>query len=259
MDSPGDINIELFSSNEAPEASAAGDELCRLTLPVGQTLGSEIYHLQVKNSGTAAGELRADLSKSNNKVFCEIRGDLSPGSLAFALWIVYAFYGIGKMRVPIHSSAVVCNNFALLFLGESGIGKSTQASLWLRHIAATKALNDDSPVLSIGADGKTYVYGSPWSGKGRVYLNESYPVAAFVRLEQGSDNHIVRVHKLEAFRALFPSFPPQFMQFDHFEECACNIISVLIGSIPVYKLRCLPCVDAAILTHSAVFNNKEGV
>ncbi|MDZ4058778.1 MAG: hypothetical protein U1D64_01915, partial [Bacteroidales bacterium] len=107
------------------------------------------YFMRLKNNGLAEGEIRAQLSAQENKVICDVVGDISPGTLAFALWLIYAFYGMGKMKVPTHSSAVVYNKSAILFLGESGTGKSTQASLWLRRIAGTKALNDDSPVVSI--------------------------------------------------------------------------------------------------------------
>lgn len=247
-----DIFVEFRTGSELP-----GGEPCTGANDSPLTfLEDDTYIIRLNNNGLAEGEIRAKLSSQESHVICEVVGDISPGTLAFALWLIYAFYGMSKLRVPIHSSAVVCNNSAILFLGESGTGKSTQASLWLRHIAATKALNDDSPVVSINADGEVFAHGSPWSGKGRVYLNESYPVAAFVRLEQSSKNHIQRLHKLDAFVALFPSFPPQLTHFEHFEEIACNLISTLIGSVPVYKLSCRPFADSAILTHSTIFNNK---
>lgn len=247
-----DINIEFRTTGQLPGGGpgTAPDDSPLTCLEDGT------YFMRLKNNGLAEGEIRAKLSAQENKVICDVVGDISPGTLAFALWIIYAFYGLSKMRVPVHSSAVVCNKAAILFLGESGTGKSTQASLWLRHIAQTKALNDDSPIVCIDADGKVYAHGSPWSGKGRVYINESYPVAAFVRLEQSSRNHIERLNKLEAFAALFPSFPPQLTGFDHFEEIACNAISAIIGSVPVYKLSCRPFADSAILTHSTIFNSN---
>lgn len=247
-----DIFVEFRTGSELP-----GGEPCTGTNDSPLTcLKDDTYNFLLNNNGLAEGEIRAKLSLEESNVICEVVGDISPGTLAFALWIIYAFYGMSKLRVPIHSSVVVCNNSAILFLGESGTGKSTQSSLWLRHIAATKALNDDSPIVSINADGEVFAHGSPWSGKGRIYLNESYPVAAFVRLEQSSMNNIQRLHKLEAFAALFPSFPPQLTQFDHFEEIACNLISAFISSVPVYKLSCRPFADSAILTHSTIFNNR---
>ncbi len=53
---------------------------------------------------------------------------------------------------------------AVMFLGESGTGKSTHSRMWLENIEGSTLLNDDAPAVRISADGTT-AYGTPWSGK----------------------------------------------------------------------------------------------
>jgi len=199
------------------------------------------------------GLIKVIFKKEERGAECEYSGKCNYRNLIFAFWMIFAFYGLQSSVAPLHSSAIVCKNKSVLFLGESGTGKSTQASLWLRNIPGTHHLNDDSPVLIISGTDKIYAAGSPWSGKGRIYLNETYPVAAVVRIEQSRENNIEKMGKLEAFAALYPSFPPQFINDERFEGAICSIISSAILSTPVYRLKCKPEKEAALLSYSEIF------
>ena len=192
---------------------------------------------------------------------CGSSSELNPDNLKFALWIAFGFVAIPKQTVALHASVIIYNNRAILFLGESGTGKSTHTKLWLEHIPGSRLLNDDSPVVRIEFDGTNqlmpFVYGSPWSGKGRCYLNERYPIASFVRLQQHTANTITKLSKLEAFGALYPSFPPAFLKDDYFEEQICGIISKILMTAQVYRLHCLPDSTAAELVKITVFKCDE--
>jgi len=195
---------------------------------------------------------------SNSMTFTfDARKPLHPGHLKFSLWMAMAFAGIPKQTAALHASVIVYNDQAILFLGESGTGKSTHTALWLKHIPGCSLLNDDSPVIRIELNEKMeqtpFVYGSPWSGKGRCYLNQRHPVAAIVRLEQHKTNHLTRLNKLGAFGALLPSFPPAFLHDDYFEGHICNIISTVVKTTPVYTLQCLPDKSAAELVKTTIF------
>lgn len=177
--------------------------------------------------------------------------------LKFSLWIALGFTGIPKKLAAVHSSVIVINNRAIMFLGESGCGKSTHTKLWLKHIPGSNILNDDSPIISIEND-IPYVYGSPWSGKGRCYVNERYPIEAFVRLKQHPGNKIEQLNKLESFGALYPSFPPAFLKDEYFEEHICTIISTIITTTPIYMLHCLPNQEAAEMVWKTLSGAKLG-
>jgi hypothetical protein len=201
--------------------------------------------------------LDMELGSSLIKCTCGPANALNPDNLKFALWIAFGFVAIPKQTVALHSSVIIYNNRAILFLGESGTGKSTHTKLWLQHLPGSRLLNDDSPVVRIEFDGTNqpvpFVYGSPWSGKGQCHINECYPVAAFVRLKQHPANNITKLSKLESFGALYPSFPPAFLKDDYFEEQICGIISNIIMTTPVYRLQCLPDSQAAELVKITVF------
>ena len=175
----------------------------------------------------------------------------TPDSLRFVLWTAYAMMGVRLGTVPVHSSVVVCNNSAVMCLGESGTGKSTHTRLWLENIGNTHLLNDDSPIVSI-VDDEVRVYGSPWSGKTDCFLQENYPIAGLLRLEQRKENTIRRLSVVESFAALQPSCPPSLAKEEHCMDLLVSFISHVIERVPVYRMGCLPNTDAAQMSHKTL-------
>lgn len=172
-------------------------------------------------------------------------------ALRFALWTAYAMMGVRLGAVPVHSSVVVCEGKAVMCLGESGTGKSTHTRLWLENIAGTHLLNDDSPIVSLVGD-EVRVFGSPWSGKSDCYLQESYPIAGLLRLEQRKENSIRRLGVVESFTALQPSCPPSLAKDEHCMDLLVEYISKVIERVPAYRMGCLPDADAARLSHKTI-------
>lgn len=147
-------------------------------------------------------------------------GHYSPRLLRFALWMGYGLMTVRKDTVALHGSCIVYKGKAVLFLGESGTGKSTHTRLWRENIAGSKLLNDDSPIVRY-EEGGVWVYGSPWSGKTPCYKAERYPLAGCVRLSQAPYNKIRRLNTLQAYAALHPSAPPAFA---YEEELYCGVV-----------------------------------
>ena len=135
----------------------------------------------------------------------ECRGCKEIGSLMrFGLWMLYGIAVAPHHAIAIHSSTVCRPEGAVLFLGESGTGKSTHTRLWLEHIPDTALLNDDSPIIRMKA-GVPTVYGSPWSGKTPCYKQEFHPIRGLVRLSQAPRNRMQRLPVIRAIGALLPS------------------------------------------------------
>lgn len=180
--------------------------------------------------------------------------------LRFGLWMCLSIFILPFFRVAIHASVIAYDGKAVLFLGESGTGKSTHTALWRKHIRGAILLNDDSPILWAGQDERgspfAFAYGAPWSGKTPCYKKEMLPVAAIVRLKQAPANNMRRLSKLEAFSALYPSAPPAFAQETQLTDGVCKIISNTIQSVPFYQLECLPDADAAQLACKTIFNTQ---
>jgi hypothetical protein len=179
-----------------------------------------------------------------------------PTAMRFMLWIGWGLAMLPMGGVAVHSSVIVHGRRAVMFLGESGTGKSTHTRLWLKYIAGSALLNDDSPIVR-SLDGVPTVFGSPWSGKTHCYHNRRFPIAAVVRLSQAPHNKISRLGRLQALGALLPSCPPQFARDEQLMDGLVAVISSVIGAVPVYHLECLPDQGAAQLVFDTVFGDEK--
>lgn len=177
------------------------------------------------------------------------------GSLNFSVDIVlktmFAFATACKNTLMMHASVTVCGGKGYLFLGVSGTGKSTHSQLWINNIGGCELLNDDHPALKVEDDGEVRVYGTPWSGKTPCYRNLDVPVGAIVDLHQAKKNEIRRLSLPEAYAAIFVSFAGlRFIKEQADGLHATN--AKIVGSVPCYRLDCLPDADAAWLCHNTV-------
>lgn len=179
-----------------------------------------------------------------------MRSDSLSPVLDNMLMIAFTFATAGRDALLIHSSVVVVDNKAYMFLGKSGTGKSTHAGLWLKYIDGAMHLNDDNPVLKY-SDGKAYACGSAWSGKGRIFKNEAYEVGGIVRLAQAPYNKIERRTGAKAFALVYTScskLPWSEVCMEHI----CSTLGKITAVTPVYYLECLPDRDAALLSFNTM-------
>lgn len=202
-----------------------------MTLPEGETFG---------------------LWKENESNLIKFRGILTPRLLRFALWIAYGLATLPHHTIAIHTSVIQYKGRTVLFLGESGTGKSTHTRLWRENIAEAVLLNDDSPILRI-IDGQAWMFGSPWSGKTPCYKTESYPLAACVRLSQALHNQIRRLSIPQGYAAIHPSCPPDFAYDDTLYDHISETLSHVLEQVPMFHLECLPDAEAAFLSCKTVF------
>ena len=179
----------------------------------------------------------------------------NPALFRFGVWILFNIAALPRGAVAFHSSVIRYRGRGVLFLGESGTGKSTHTRLWREHIPGAELLNDDSPIIR-ATDSEAFVHGSPWSGKTPCYRNERCPIAAVVRLSQAPHNRIRRLRPIESIGALLPSAPPAFARDERLSDDTCNLLSRVIAQVPVYHLECLPDAAAAQLACDTVFNGK---
>lgn len=152
----------------------------------------------------------------------------------------------------LHSSLVVHNGKAILFSGPSGIGKSTQADLWEKHMGS-KVVNGDRCVV-IQKENGFYGAGSPWAGTSGIYHNDQAPIAAIILLKQASHNRIWRLGA-EAFPALFSqttvnSWDSKFM------SVITDLYQELFLRVPIYALECRPDEEAVQLVQKTIFDCK---
>ena len=167
-----------------------------------------------------------------------------------AMMVLYALATANKGTALFHSAVVGRGGYGYMFLGKSGTGKSTHASLWRRYLDGTELLNDDNPVVRVFPD-EVRVYGSPWSGKTPCYRNKSLPLGGIVQLSQAPYNKIRQLRSIEAYAVLVPSISGKRWDktvADGLHETE----NALAGRVHVWHLECLPDEAAAVLSSSTI-------
>lgn len=154
-----------------------------------------------------------------------------------------------KETLFVHSSTVdYCGN-GIVFVGPSGIGKTTQAELWQKY-AGAQIINGDKIFVKNTADG-FYAFASPWKGSSPYCLNRNVPLKAIVVLRQSETNSIRTLGGQELFEYLVPHI---FLPFWD-EECmnyALATLDTLLSQTSVYLLECRPDKEAVDITKEAV-------
>lgn len=137
----------------------------------------------------------------------------------------------------LHAAFVRCMGKGILFAGPSGIGKSTQAGLWQRYMAA-EILNGDRAALRC-EKGIWKAWGLPFAGTSRIFRNESAPISAVVVLRQAKENRLRALSPREAFSYVFPELSLQRWDAPSVDK-ALKLLLELSAAVPVYLLECLP-------------------
>ena len=177
---------------------------------------------------------------------CALKGDWTMRSFGLnnALMLVFAFAGSFHQTMLIHASCVMLGDQAYPFIAQSGTGKSTHTSLWLKHIEGAELLNDDNPIIRILDNGQPYIYGSPWSGKTPCYRNRRAHLGAVTRIDRAPQNSMERHSPVQAFASLLPACSS--MKWDSIiYNNLCDAITRIIETTPIYTLHCRPDEEAA--------------
>lgn len=137
----------------------------------------------------------------------------------------------------LHSSYIKYNDKAILFSGPSGIGKSTQAELWVKYKNA-EIINGDRTAIRKD-NGIWNAYGLPYAGSSKIYKNITTPIKAIVVLRQSETNILKKLDKLEAFKLIYGETTVNVWN-ESFINTVVDIICSLVEDIPVYMLSCVP-------------------
>ena len=167
-----------------------------------------------------------------------------------ALMLIFAFAGCQKDTLLIHASLVRQNGYGYAFIAKSGTGKSTQVSLWLRHIPGCDLMNDDNPIVRV-IDGEVFIYGGPWSGKTPCYRNVKAKLGAVTRIDRATENSIEKMSPIEAFASFLPSCSSMKWDNDIFNKI-CDTVTKVVETTSIYTLHCLPNKEAAVLCNKTI-------
>lgn len=152
----------------------------------------------------------------------------------------------------LHSSFINYKGRAILFSGNSGVGKSTQANLWEMYKNADQ-INGDRAFIRKKND-TWYAYGSPFAGSSKIYKNECYPIKAIVMLVQAKVNKITRLTKSQALKSVIKQVTINTWNGDFYNRVI-DLVDNLTDDIPIYLLECLPNEEAVDLLDEYIKEN----
>jgi hypothetical protein len=120
------------------------------------------------------------------------------------LMVNYLAQGRG---VIIHGCGIKKDDRGLLFVGESGAGKTTMARIWSRESDA-EVLSDDRTLVR-KKDDHFVMYGTPWHGEGKFGSPGSVKLDQIFFIKHAKENSILRSNNAQSVTQLLQcSFPP---------------------------------------------------
>lgn len=150
-----------------------------------------------------------------------------------------------------HGSLIEYNGRGIMFTGNSGIGKTTQAMLWAEHNDAA-IINGDKVFLSF--DGQTVkAHGSPWKGSSPYCLNKSVELSAIVILGRSSKTKVERLNSSQAADNIIPHI---FLPYwdESCLACALETTDNIIGSpLPIFRMKCRPDRESVEMLTESIF------
>lgn len=222
----------------------------------------EGYRVEVRPApGCKVQVVHADAGFSRIQAVVDWNDPYAGRAFSALLRIVFSQAVILQGGVSVHASAVVKDEKVWLFMGKSGTGKSTHASLWLQCFPQSELLNDDNPILRIEGE-EVKAYGSPWSGKTACYKNKGYRVGGIVRLRQAAANRFIRKEEVEAFVGMLPGCSA-IREDERLYGCLCDTLVWIAEHVVVGVMECRPdreaariCADALEQVEREKYNNE---
>lgn len=164
---------------------------------------------------------------------------------------IFYTHAVQRRMIQIHSSMIDYQGKGLLFLGPSGIGKTTMAELWNKYCNAL-IINGDMNFVQ-ETEECFLGWGTPWHGSSPYCENANVPVCALIVLKQAQENSIRRLEGFEKVQLvsnniIYPTWLENGM------ELCLETLDQLLSSLPVYELSCRPDEDAVRLTEKTIFN-----
>ena len=139
--------------------------------------------------------------------------------------------------VILHCSYIEYEGKAILFTAPSGTGKSTQAELW-KNLRGAEIVNGDRAALRL-VEGKILAEGIPFAGSSNYCKNCSLEVEAIIYLGQATETSIERLKGYQAFSKIWEGVSVDTKDRSDVEKVS-ELISKVVGDIPVFYLRCTP-------------------
>ena len=166
------------------------------------------------------------------------------------IWINYDFlecralekHLLNKNSFILHSSSILVNGKVILFSAPSGVGKSTQATLW-NNYRNVEILNGDRNIISISQEGSIKVFGFPFCGSSNVNKNFDYPLKAIVILSQNKVDCIEDLTEIQKFIKIYSELTINVWNKEYINKII-ELTKILLNSVKICHLKCTASVTA---------------
>lgn len=173
-----------------------------------------------------------------------------------SIFLAYLFstHALKQQMLKFHCSVIAYQGQGILFLGPSGIGKTTQAELWSQYQEAT-IINGDVGFVQC-KEKEVVVWGTPWHGSSPYCENMCVPVVGIIVLKQGKKNKLRRISAFEMAsevgkNVLYPTW------VENGTEIVLNILDQILQKVPVYELTNKADEDSVLMVKQVVFDEKN--
>ena len=154
---------------------------------------------------------------------------LNPVALAYFFYI----HALRRQIIQIHAATIQYQGRGILFLGPSGVGKTTQAERWAQFRGAS-IINGDVGFVQRTPEG-FLAWGTPWHGSSPYCLNTSVPLKALVVLKQAPYNSLRELTGFEKLKEISNNvFYPTWLEDGM--ELGVETLNHLLTELPVYRL-----------------------
>lgn len=144
--------------------------------------------------------------------------------------------------VIIHGCGIKQDDRGLLFVGESGAGKTTIARIWSQE-SDVEVLSDDRTIVR-KKDDHFVMYGTPWHGEGKFGSPGSVKLDQMFFINHAGENSILESNKAHSVTQLLQCSFPTFWDAAGMEY-SMDVFSDLAATIPCWMLSFKP--DGSII------------
>lgn len=184
---------------------------------------------------------------NNIEAYHQEHPHLSIGECEYILMGSYFYTKLIEYNgILLHASAVCYKEEAYLFSAPSGTGKSTHTNLWIKNFKGSFILNDDKPAIR-RIKNQLWVYGTPFSGKSDLNINERYPIKGICFIVRDEKNWINKLNSKDAITYLIR----ETVQSKRSElmNTTLNMVENILQNIPIYEMGCTISDESAKLSY----------
>ncbi|MDD3745939.1 MAG: radical SAM protein [Anaerostipes sp.] len=142
---------------------------------------------------------------------------------------------LDRKGLILHCAYINYQGKAILFSAPSGVGKSTQASLWEKYQNA-QTINGDRALLQQSAE-TWMAKGWPVCGTSGICENKNTPIQAIVMVGRGEENQIQKLKQAEAIQRLYTQVTVNSWDISMVDQTL-NLLEEITRQVPVYYLAC---------------------